>query len=402
MLAKYSEKVICLHCNKEYTRKTLDKHNTSKHEGKTVSKDISSMFSSSTQSFSGHASLQSNLAACSTHISADESKHIQPECEEHELSSKVARIESLEEEMLHQFSNKISTLSSQVNTLISIVNKQAKSKLDLGGSSGKVMSSDKMRIVISHARNLDTIIKWLEDWMLVVDGLICIACSKIFNYNYTTDGTEFGNDSNLPMSFKNLKTSILRHTDSVSHQNNHANFKNLKMEERAAMETAKQCGINCAAAAYTIYFSESYTSYEHHITDIYNCGGIIGSKNHSRMFPYKFLPHIYNVIRTSIKNFIVTNKLPFGILADKMTSKHLTRHMVGIRIPIWDIRSSFLVRDLYIQCSPIKDVTGLGVTEHVIETLESFGLDRSYQRDNLSGCAMDGQYIHLNFSGHLK
>ena len=128
------------------------------------------MFSSSTQSSSGHASQQSNLAACSTHISADESKHIQPECEEHEPSSKVACIESLEEEMLHQFSNKISTLSSQVNTLISIVNKQAKSKLDLGGSSGKVMSSDEMCIVITHARSLDTIIKWLEVWMLVDGG----------------------------------------------------------------------------------------------------------------------------------------------------------------------------------------------------------------------------------------
>ena len=42
------------------------------------------------------------------------------------------------------------------------------------------------------------------------------------------------------------------------------------------------------------------------------------------------------------------------------------------------------------------------MTVHVIETLESFGIDRSYQRDNLSGCAMDGQYIHLNFSGHLS
>ena len=42
------------------------------------------------------------------------------------------------------------------------------------------------------------------------------------------------------------------------------------------------------------------------------------------------------------------------------------------------------------------------MTERVIETLESFGIDRSYQRDNLSGCAMDGQYIRLNFSGHLS
>ena len=85
-----------------------------------------------------------------------------------------------------------------------------------------------------------------------------------------------------------------------------------------------------------------------------------------------------------------------------MISKHLTRHMVGIRIPIWDICSSFLVIYLYIQCSPIKDVTDLGVTEHVIETFESYGTDRSYQRDNLSGCAMDGQYIHLNVSVYLS
>ena len=43
----------------------------------------------------------------------------------------------------------------------------------------------------------------------------------------------------------------------------------------------------------------------------------------------------------------------------------------------------------------------MGVTEHVIEALESFGIDRSY-RDNLSGCAMDGLYIHLNASAYLS
>ena len=57
---------------------------------------------------------------------------------------------------------------------------------------------------------------------------------------------------------------------------------------------------------------------------------------------------------------------------------------------------------MYLQCSAIKDVTGMGVTEHVVETLEAFGLDGTYQRNNLSGCAMDGQYIHLKFSEHLS
>ena len=44
----------------------------------------------------------------------------------------------------------------------------------------------------------------------------------------------------------------------------------------------------------------------------------------------------------------------------------------------------------------------MGVTEHIIGTLEAFGLDRAYQRENLSGCAMDDQYIRLNVSDHLS
>ena len=65
--------------------------------------------------------------------------------------------------------------------------------------------------------------------------------------------------------------------------------------------------------------------------------------------------------------------LPFGVMADKMTTKHLTRHMVGIRLPIWDVRNSFLTNDLCIQCFPINDVTGFDVTNHVAGSLEAFG-----------------------------
>ena len=135
------------------------------------------------------------------------------------------------------------------------------------------------------------------------------------------------------MSFINLRTSILRHTDTVNHQKKYVSLKNVEKEERADVEMAKQCGINCAASAFTTttYWSESFTSYEHHITDIYNCAGIIGIKNLAECFQTSSC-HIMSCIQV----LIITNKLPFGILADKMTSKHLTRHMVGIRIPIWD------------------------------------------------------------------
>ena len=38
----------------------------------------------------------------------------------------------------------------------------------------------------------------------------------------------------------------------------------------------------------------------------------------------------------------------------------------------------------------IKDVSEKGITDHIIHTLERFGLNSIYQRENLSGCAMEG------------
>ena len=103
-----------------------------------------------------------------------------------------------------------------------------------------------------------------------------------------------------------------------------------------------------------------------------------------------------------MSNFITMNNLPFGLLADKMTSKHLTRHMVGIRIPVWDINYANINKDIYVQCSCVHDLSGKGLAAHLIETLESFGLDEAYQRGHLSGCAMDGQYVKLKIDEHLK
>ena len=142
------------------------------------------------------------------------------------------------------------------------------------------------------------------------------------------------------------------------------------MKEQELLDSGKKCGINCASAAYTcFYFAESKLSYEHHVADIFTAGGLVGSKNHSKNFSAFFLPHLYDVLRSSVSSFVTDNNLPFGLLADKI--------------------------------SCISDVTGKGITDHLIDTLDSFGLDRIYQRQNLVGCAMDGQYINLNIKDHL-
>ena len=168
----------------------------------------------------------------------------------------------------------------------------------------------------------------------------------------------------------------------------YAALKAITNKERKVIKNGGKCGMNCAGIAYTtLYFSESAKSYYHHVADVDSCGGFVGTKNHSARFPYLFY-HMYMMLLNLISNFVASNNFPFGIMTDKMT-RQLTQHMVGICLPIWNVRS-------------IYDVTELGVTNHFLEMLEAFGLDQSYQQQNFSGCAMDGQYIDLDVPDHLK
>ena len=108
--------------------------------------------------------------------------------------------------------------------------------------------------------------------MLVEGGLKCIACTKVISYEYNAEGREFDEDK-LPQSFKNIKVNVLQHIESANHLHCHSLLKNAREKEKETIEKAKQCGLNCAAVAYTtLFFSESRQNYEHHITDVYNCG----------------------------------------------------------------------------------------------------------------------------------
>ena len=47
-----------------------------------------------------------------------------------------------------------------------------------------IFNRDEKHFIISHARGVDQIVKWLEDWALADKGLKCIECSQIISYNY--------------------------------------------------------------------------------------------------------------------------------------------------------------------------------------------------------------------------
>ena len=187
------------------------------------------------------------------------------------------------------------------------------------------------------------------------------------------------------------------------HEKNRRQALKLEAEEAEHIKIGETCGINVAAAAYTSYFfSESYESFEYHITDIYNSGGAVGTKNHSKNFPSNFLKPMYESVKSKFLNFIIGSNVPFGYLADKMTVKHRARHMVGMRIPIFDLKYDGIVRDVFIQSSPVKDLDGKGISQHITDSFLGFGLPLSFQRKQASGMAMDGQYTKLNVEKHVS
>ena len=96
------------------------------------------------------------------------------------------------------------------------------------------------------------------------------------------------------------------------------------------------------------------------------------------------------------------NKLPFGLLADKMTARHRKRHIIGIRVPIWDLNNSNINRDVYIRHSAVGYGSGEAIVDHLLSNLESFGFQIPYVRRHLIGMAMDGQYTCLNVQDHMS
>lgn len=91
-----------------------------------------------------------------------------------------------------------------------------------------------------------------------------------------------------------------------------------------------------------------------------------------------------------------------GIVADKITVNHRSRHIVGLRIPIFDINAKNLFHSIYLEHNFVNDFSGKGLSSSILNTLGKFGLDAQYVRQHLAGLAVDGQYIKLGVADHIK
>ncbi len=88
---------------------------------------------------------------------------------------------------------------------------------------------------------------------------------------------------------------------------------------------------------------------------------------------------------------------PFGITFDKVT---LLKRSMQVTMMILMIDGQ--LTPIYLQ-SPLcrTELSGEELATNCIDVLKSFGLTKVMLQEQLTGCAVDGAYIHMNISRHL-
>lgn len=328
----WDEKIRCLHCDKVLLRKNLSQHNKIYHDGlpekfvSTLNRSITDFVkkvnpasdelpSTSSKDGDGHDTdtvkvvLDDGGDSSDTNSDSEEppAKRVKSDTENNEpVAPKSVKLYSdgskdqvplLENNIRHH----LETLSTNVDKLIKLQTIKENSKVltDIQKTSNVNLTESESLDVIKFSRSLDVIVKLLSsEFQLLEDGIRCTCCSHTFYYDLNL-GTSFYNSSQ-PESFRMLKRSLCRHIETTQHIRSKGIMKKQEKQYSERLTKAKECAIHCASVAYTtFYFSESLESYEYHIADMYNSGGLVGSKNHSKNFPLHFLPHMYDAVKSN-------------------------------------------------------------------------------------------------------
>ena len=125
---------------------------------------------------------------------------------------------------------------------------------------------------------------------------------------------------------------------------------------------------------------------------------------HSRWFFDKLRTSMARTMKERIIEYlqaidpITQHRRPFGITFDKVT---LLRRSMQVTMMIVIVDGQ--LTPLYLESPLCKtELSGEELADNCIRVMESFGLSRSILQQQLVGCAVDGEYIHLTINKHLS
>ena len=202
--------------------------------------------------------------------------------------------------------------------------------------------------------------------------------------------------------FKYLKSHLKRHLANKTHVENHEAKNKTEDDERKFQIRCKQVGLRIARLCYDGYKSgSSARAFENEVMKAVLNDIDLGDLNHSKNFPDKFRRYVATEVKRRTSAFL-SQRLPqtgflppINVQADKGTTVHTTRQFTTVTTITPGSES--LISVIYLGQPVVKNHTGEGIANSIIEELEKYGIERS----QVEGGSYDGQYFHLKVPDHL-
>ena len=248
------------------------------------------------------------------------------------------------------------------------------------------------------------------------ETLFCSICWTHDEYEKLTDNKrmpgiinctgcyENKSDEKVSRDLSNMKNKIKGHLKTTTHKSKvdiieKSDMKGnkdhtLKIEKDAAMRCARLCH-------YLLKKGRPFSDYPELVATIVKGDTFMGDINHSAEFPSKFLKTVSEIVRSKIKEYLMTDmsqtgfKPPIKIVADKDTYKYRTRQIIAL-ISVFP-QAQDLIQHIYIAHPVIKKLSGKDTAENIYHSLKDYISKEQYQ-----GGSYDGAYIHDSVPKHLN
>ena len=281
--------------------------------------------------------------------------------------------------------------------------------------SRNVASADSSnRVLISHAKSLLDVTNAEPLFYVGASGnLLCRCCVDCTGFsipqNVTMTSRTNPNRQVLTQEWRNFKKSLRNHLALPSHLSESSAYYQRQGQRAVYTRADTEAGLNLVRMVYeNVITGRSYNAFSTSCAARFMEGTNIGFQNHSAQFAPAIVDCSYDVLKGSLTNYLTKQTpfgtaLPFGISADKDTSKRRSRQVTGLRYPSFDENYNLpFILTSYVGHPSCERFTGAYLGQKISEQLQTFGINVSHFSNGFTGSSYDGQYLNLKVNDHLK
>ncbi|CAF1473248.1 unnamed protein product [Adineta ricciae] len=317
----------------------------------------------------------------------------------------------------HQFQQQLFYMSEQLSNLSTKFDSLLGTKSSIS-TTKEANEGEEFDVMFNEIKSSDDLYK-MKNFEInsQIELMTCLSCSKHKTHApkqlQSTIKSSFGvfkfieQDAgyNQTQKFRDLKKSIRFHLSNNLHIWCAREEQKEKEEADDLMRKNEKAGYNIGRIAlFCIRTGLGGLKFVETINLIDLCGGTIGNCRHSRYIYDRVRSVMAEEMKLKITEYLVRvdpilqHSVPFGVTFDKVT---LLKRSIQTTLLITFVGG--VLTPIYLQSPLCKtELSGKELADNCIYAMNSFGLTKKILQQQLSGCAVDGAYIHLNIDKHLS